>query len=86
MSRRHGEIARFILDLGNGWRWQVTFTPLMLYSQGYSLDRGLARPERKFGSFGEKRNILALLGINPFPVQVKSLVPGQKSRVFSQDI
>jgi hypothetical protein len=35
----------------------------MLYSQGYSLDRGLAGLERQFGSFGEKLNILALLGI-----------------------
>jgi len=24
--------------------------------------------------------------INPFPIQFKSLVPGQKSRVFSRDI
>ena len=24
--------------------------------------------------------------VNPFPVQFKSLVPGQKSRVFSRDI
>jgi hypothetical protein len=35
----------------------------MLYSQGYPLDRGLAGPGRQFGSFGEKRNTLALLGI-----------------------
>ena len=31
-------------------------------------------------------SFLMTKGINPFPVHFKSLVPGQKSRVFSRDI
>jgi hypothetical protein len=40
-----GDIAPPILDLGNRWRWVVSFTPRPLYPQGkspwYLLDRRL---------------------------------------------
>jgi hypothetical protein len=54
-------IDPFFLDLGNSWRWVVTFTPL-LYSPGkVSLDRRLGGPQSRSGRYG-KVNILDFNG------------------------
>jgi hypothetical protein len=46
-----GGIAPNILNLGIRWRWEVSFTPRPLYSEGkipqYPLDRRLGEPQSK---------------------------------------
>jgi hypothetical protein len=45
-------------DIGTRWRWVVSFTPQLLYSQGkrpwYPLDRRLGRPQSRSGRDGER--------------------------------
>jgi len=50
---------------------------------GDDLSLCLAEP---YDNLGRGHPVVLEYSINPFPVQFKSLVPGQKSRVFSRDI
>jgi hypothetical protein len=58
-----------ILDLGNGWRWVVSFMPLLLYLHGkspqYPLDRRLGRPQSQSGHCGGERKSCPCLDSNP---------------------
>jgi hypothetical protein len=63
-----------ILDLGNSWRWVVSFTPRPLYSRGnrqsYPLDRRLSLDAV------EKRKIVPCRESNPgYPARRPSLYP-----------
>jgi hypothetical protein len=54
-----GDVAPRILDLGNRWRWVVSFTCQPLYPQGkspcYSLDRRLGGPQSRSGRDDEEK-------------------------------
>jgi hypothetical protein len=67
-------IAPRILDLGIGWRWVVSFTPLPLYPQGkspwYPLDRRLGEPQKLSGRGGIEKNSQLLSGLEPPVIQV----------------
>jgi hypothetical protein len=58
------------LDLGNGWRWMFSFTPLSLYPRRRSsqcrLKKRLSGPQRQFWCCREKK-ILPMPGIEPRP-------------------
>jgi hypothetical protein len=47
-------------DLGNRWRWLMSFTPRPLYPQGkspwYPLDKRLGGPQSRSGRGGEEKN------------------------------
>jgi hypothetical protein len=70
---RSGSIAPHILDLGNNWRWVVSFTPQLLYPQGkslwYPLDRRLGGPQNRSGRGGEEKNSYSLPGLEPPIIQ-----------------
>jgi hypothetical protein len=48
------------LDLSTGWRWVVSYTPLLLYPWGksprYPLDRRLGGPQNQSGRCGEEKS------------------------------
>jgi hypothetical protein len=55
---QNGDITPRILNLGTGWMWVVSFTPLTLYSRRkifrYTLGRRLGGPQSQSGHHGEK--------------------------------
>jgi hypothetical protein len=67
-----GGIGPRLLDLGNRWRWAVSFTPRPLYCQGkspwYPLSSRLGEPQSRSGRGGdeEKNPSLPLLGTEPW--------------------
>jgi hypothetical protein len=69
-----------ILNLGNRWRWVVSFTPWPLYLR-HPLDRRLGGPQRWSGCCGEEKN-LVMPGIEPgqsIPLSVAIPIPKRES-------
>jgi hypothetical protein len=64
-----GGIAPPILNLGIGWRWVVSFTPLPLYTQGksprYPPHRRLDGPQSRAGYYRGEKNLLPFSGAEP---------------------
>jgi hypothetical protein len=64
---RSGDIVPCILELGNRWRWVVSFTPQPLYPQGmspwYPFDRRLGEPQSRSGRGGGEKNSQPVLGL-----------------------
>jgi len=69
---RGGKAPR-ILDLGIRWRYVVSLTPRLLYTQGnspwYRLDRKLGGLQSRSGRGGEVKNSQPLLGFEPPIIQ-----------------
>jgi hypothetical protein len=78
----NGCIDPHCLDLGTGWRWMVSFTPLPLYPRGksprYPLDRRLGWPQSQSGRRGEEK----ILG----PSGTRTPTPRSSSRSLRNDI
>jgi len=62
-------IAPRSLDFSIIWRWVVSFTPRLLYSERknpwYPLDRRLGGPQNRSGRGGEEKNSKSSPGIEP---------------------
>jgi len=57
----------------------INFTALPFSAEkepGYPLNRRLGRPQRESGSFGEKKNFIALLGFESELCSESSMTPG----------
>jgi len=58
MTWRSGGVVPWILNLGNRWRWVVSFMPLLLYTwcknPWYSLDRTVGGLQNHSGCGGEE--------------------------------
>jgi hypothetical protein len=65
---REWRYSSTILDIGNRWRWVVSFTPRPRYPRGksprYLMDRRVNGAQSRFGRCGEEKN-LAMSGIEP---------------------
>jgi len=59
---RSGGTGPRVLNRGNRWRWEVSFTPWPLYPR-YPLDRKLGRSQSRSGRGGEENRFQTLPGI-----------------------
>jgi hypothetical protein len=86
-----GYIEPHFLDLGTGWRWEVSFTAPAALPPGkeplvHPLDRRLGRPQSQSGRGGEEKNSQPVLGLEPTIIRpVSQFYTAELSRLLNKN-